>query len=60
MFQFVAVETGTSCHEELLDAAISTLQNFKALLENRQGLPGDLDFSPQELDAIISKIQEAL
>lgn len=42
------------------DAAISTLQNFKALLENRQGLPGDLDFSPQELDAIISKIQEAL
>ncbi len=42
------------------NTAISTLEGFKGLIENRQGLPGELDFSVQELDAIISKIEEAL
>tara|TARA_R100001440_G_scaffold40260_2_gene59915 strand:+ start:478 stop:2238 length:1761 start_codon:yes stop_codon:yes gene_type:complete len=42
------------------NTAISTLEGFKGLLENRQALPGELDFSVQELDAIISKIEEAL
>ena len=42
------------------NTAISTLEGFKGLLENRQALPGELDFSVEELDAIISKIEEAL
>lgn len=42
------------------DTAISTLEGFKALLENRQGLPGELDFDDKEIDAIILKIKEAL
>ena len=42
------------------NAAISTLEGFKALLQNRQGLPGNLNLTPDNIDIFIRKINEAL
>ena len=41
------------------ETAISTLEGFKQLLANRQGLPGELDLEAEEIDAIILKMKEA-
>jgi hypothetical protein len=42
------------------ETAISTLESFKVLLENRQGLPGNLNLTDANIDAFILKIEEAL
>ena len=41
------------------DTAISTLEGFKALLDDRQGLPGNLNLTKPNIEAFISKIEEA-
>ena len=41
------------------ETAISTLKGFKALLDDRQGLPGNLNLTKPNIEAFILKIEEA-